>query len=149
VRLVRLLRELTDDATSRWSTLLLLLLVNARAVKKLWEAPQRAGTLHVHVLAGRLLPLPEFRPKFGHSESAEAEEIHSFPALLRRAESLGYRDLDAEVERRVVDGHAVRLLLFQRDSVQFMVDRANDSRALIDDFWQRISYTRPESKKTE
>jgi hypothetical protein len=66
-------------------------------VKKLREAPQRAGTLHVHVLAGPLLQLPEFRPKFGRSESAEAEEIYSFPALLRRAESLGYRDIDAEV----------------------------------------------------
>jgi hypothetical protein len=45
----------------------------------------------------RLLQLPEFRPKFGRSESAEAEEIYSFPALLRRAESLGYRDIDADL----------------------------------------------------
>jgi hypothetical protein len=51
VRLVRLLRELTDDAARQWSTPLLLSLVNARSVKKLREAPQRAGTLHVHVLA--------------------------------------------------------------------------------------------------
>lgn len=66
--------------------------------------------------------------KFERSKAALDEDSFSLHAFLRRSENLGYRALDSEAELRVSTGLTAKLLPFQRDTVQFMVDRATTTR---------------------
>lgn len=87
--------------------------------------------------------MPEFGKypaKFGRSAPAADEDPYSFAALLRRAENVGYREMDWQADEKIKAGLTVPLLPFQRDTVQFMIDRDTDRFALNDYYWRALPY---------
>lgn len=167
--LVQALKVLAEVESSPFPAQLGVLLVEERRLGEIL-GKGRAAVLEVEVYLGRMLfeiiafpelitlfqalqvdveALPQFRrgsdaeaAKFGRSPVREEEmDDFTFEALLRRAESTGYREMGADVDKKIHDGLTCSLLPFQRDTVQFMIDRATDVRGLNDYFWQKFRYT--------
>jgi hypothetical protein len=159
------LLRLATHSASPWDTPLLLAVCSKAHVKSLRK--DATQTLQVDILAGRLLfellanndmcflfqnldvciqpselaTPPTYPATFERSPPCENEDSFSFHALLRRAESLGFRDLDEKPCKAIEQGLRVSLLPFQRQTVQFMLDRENDTRGINDSFWKTYAFT--------
>jgi hypothetical protein len=159
------LRRLAAQSASPWDTPLMLTVCSLAQLRTL--RPGAMQTFQIDVFAGRLLfelianddirilfeslevctppselrALPSYPPTFERSRAPAGEDPYSFHALLRRAESLGFRDLDEKPSKAIDRGLNATLLPFQRQTVQFMLDRENGTFGINDCFWRTYIFT--------